>query len=95
MFPVLEEVNAFSLDHTTAQSMASSENVDGSDSVGSHGGLLPAAIGLPYYLYPITLPLQPPLTTYRCAEMDIEVILKSMEMAILRLTVEIFPTELL
>jgi len=42
-----------------------------------------------------SLPPPPPLPTYSCAEMDMEVILKSMEIAVLRLTLGIFPAGLL
>lgn len=71
--------------------MASSENGDGSENVGSPGGLLPAASCFPYspYLWVATA------APFAHLQVDIEVILKSTETAVLRLTRGIFPTELL
>lgn len=71
--------------------MASSENGDGSENMGSPGGLSPAATCFPYYPYLRVATAAP----FAHVQVDIEVILKSMETAVLRLTRRIFPTELL
>lgn len=80
--------------------MASPENGDGSENlpvvVGSPSGLLPVAMCLPYYPYPpsATATSFAPGGKGGCTKMDVEVILRSMEIAVLGLTLTI-PTELL
>lgn len=53
IFPILKSLLPLVLIIPLPRSMASSENGDGSENVGSPGGLLPVAVCLPYYPYPL------------------------------------------
>lgn len=69
--------------------MASSESGDGSEHMGSPGGLLPAAACLLYDPYP-HVAIEPQMHKDGC-----RVTPKSLETAVLRLTRGVFPAELL